>query len=162
VNRPPPPVAGARAIIRALGLEPLPGEGGFFRATWANETCSAIFFLLTRDAFSALHCLDRDELWHFYAGQPVEHLQLDPNSGTARVTRMGPDVLAGELPQLPVSAGVWQGARLVPHLAMAADYALLGCTVSPPWDERGFTLGQRDRLTRLFPAQATLIQALTR
>ena len=107
--------ATARALIASLDLKPLPGEGGFFRVTWRNDTTSAILFLLTRDSFSALHRLDRDELWHFHAGQPIELLQLDPKHGDARIARMGPDVLNGEQPQLHVPAGVWQGARLDPR-----------------------------------------------
>lgn len=156
------PSATARALIQTLGLVPLPDEGGFFRQTWRGNTSSAIFFLLTRDAFSALHRIDQDEVWHYYAGHPVEHLQLDPASGTARATRIGPDVLAGEQPQVPVPAGTWQGARLDPSVATEYDYSLLGCTVSPPWDARSFTLGERDALTRAFPGHATLILALTR
>ena len=152
----------AGALIQTLRLEPLPGEGGFFRQTWRSETASAIFFLLTRDHFSALHRLDRDEVWHFYAGHPVEHLQLNPHDRTTTVTRIGPDVLAGEQPQLVVPANVWQGARLAPQAAAADDFALLGCMVSPPWDERGFTLAERDALTRSFPGRVDLIRMLTR
>lgn len=156
------PAATARALVQALGLQRLPGEGGFFRPTWRTEKSSAILFLLTRDEFSALHRLDREEIWHFYAGHPVEHVQIDPDRGTAHVTHMGPAVLAGERPQVAVPAGVWQGARLDPSTAGADDYALLGCTVSPPWDEQGFILGERAALLESFPAQAILIRALTR
>ena len=171
----------ADRLIAALGLEPLPGEGGFFRQTWRSDTASAIFFLLTDDDFSALHRLDQDEIWHFYAGASVEHVQVDPRDGTRRVVRMGPDVLAGERPQVHVPAGVWQGARLaaerVPTRASDSQgetervanslsgrpgFALLGCTVSPPWSERGFTLGVRDELVRVFPEHATWVAALTR
>jgi hypothetical protein len=34
--------------------------------------------------------------------------------------------------------------------------------VSPPWDDRGFTLGTRAGLIEAFPAQAVWIHALTR
>ena len=157
-----PPSPNARAIIAALRLEPLPGEGGFFRQTWRSETSSAILFLLTPADFSALHRLDREEVWHFHGGEPVEHVQLDPTSGQVRILRMGADVLVGEAPQVIVPPGIWQGARLVPRAAPVADFALLGCTVSPPWDDRGFTLGERAALTGAFPAQAELIRVLTR
>src|SRR5215204_3564764 len=106
--------ATARVLIASLDLQPLPGEGGFFRQTWRSSTASAILFLLTREAFSALHRLDRDEVWHFYRGHPVEHVQLNPADGNATITRIGPDVLAGEQPQLVVSENKWQGARLDP------------------------------------------------
>jgi uncharacterized protein len=163
--------ATAREIVAALRLAPLPHEGGFFRATWRNTTGSAIYFLLTETDFSALHRLTHDEVWHFYAGDVVEHVQLDPCDGSLRVARMGSAVLAGDEPQVAVPAGVWQGARIAP--ASAADtagdaacrrsgYALFGCTMSPPWDERGFELAARVGLTREFPAHAAWIAALTR
>ncbi len=158
-----PPRATARSLIDALSLIPLPQEGGFFRQTWRSETSSAILFLLTPDDFSALHRLDREEVWHFHGGEPMEHVQLDPRDGTMKIGRLGSDILAGELPQIFVPPGVWQGARLLKRaIAPATDYSLVGCTVSPPWNERGFALGERDPLTRSFPAAAELIHALTR
>jgi predicted cupin superfamily sugar epimerase len=159
---PTPPILNARAIIAALHLEPLPGEGGFFRQTWRSETSSAILFLLTPADFSALHRLDREEVWHFHGGEPVEHVQLDPANGQVRISRMGADVLAGETPQVIVPPRIWQGARLAPRAVAVADFALLGCTVSPPWDDRGFTLGGRAALTQAFPAHMELIRGLTR
>jgi predicted cupin superfamily sugar epimerase len=153
----------APKIIAALSLIPLPREGGFFRQTWRSQSSSAILFLLTPRDFSALHQLDREEVWHFHGGEPVEHVQLDPQSGEVRISRLGADILAGDTPQTIVRAGIWQGARLIQRTRHAtADYSLLGCTVSPPWDERGFALGERETLTQAFPAAAELIRALTR
>ena len=152
----------ARAIIDALRLEPLRPEGGYFRQTWRGDTSSAILFLLTRADFSALHSLDRDEVWHFYSGELVEHVQLDPANGRVRISRLGVNVLAGEEPQVVVRAGIWQGARKLRHAVTNTDFSLLGCTVSPPWEDRAFTLGARKALTETFAAHADLIRALTR
>jgi predicted cupin superfamily sugar epimerase len=176
--------AEAEKIIARLGLVPLPNEGGFFRQSWVSRerladgraAGSAIYFLLTPEGFSALHQLKTDELWHFYAGDPVEHLQLDPRDRSTRSTVLGPDVFASQTTQLIVRGGIWQGARLVlgevegltlspaEGLAPAAGrgWALLGCTLAPAWDEREFLLGQRAELSTAFPAQASLIAALTR
>jgi hypothetical protein len=148
-------------LIARLQLQPLPGEGGFFRQTWCGASASAIYFLLTRDEFSALHRLDADEMWHFYAGDPIEHVQLDPASKQASVTRLGPNILDGEIPQLFVPAGVWQGARLV-DASSEQGFALLGCTVSPAWHDGRFTLGDRAELTREFPSAAAWVKTLTR
>lgn len=151
--------AAAQAIVTRLQLEPLPREGGYFRATWRNATASAILFLITPEEFSALHRLKQDEVWFFHAGDPVEHLRLDPSSGRAQASRLGPAAAAGELPQLVVPAGVWQGARLADD---RHGYALLSCTVSPPWDENGFELGDRALLQEQFSSAHALIRALTR
>lgn len=151
--------AAAREIVAALRLEPLPREGGFFRQTWRSAAGSAIYFLLTPEDFSALHRLRTDELWHFHAGDAIEHVQLDPRDGQARIARLGADVRAGEQPQLVVPAGVWQGARIV---APRAGWALVGCTLAPAWREEDFELGGRAALQRAFPAQAGIVAALTR
>jgi predicted cupin superfamily sugar epimerase len=175
--------AEAEKIIAQLGLVPLPAEGGFFRQTWLSRdrladgraVGSAIHFLITAEGFSALHQLKTDELWHFYTGDPVEHLQLDPRDGSTQLTLLGPDVLAGQTTQLAVRGGAWQGARLAMSPAEGAaprfrsgqprktdGWALLGCTLAPAWEEQEFSLGKRAELARAFPAQAELITALTR
>ncbi len=154
-----PPNSEAQGIIAALRLEPLPEEGGWFRQTRATRAGSAIHFLITPDNFSALHRLRAEEIWHFHAGDPVEHVQLGIRGRVLR-TRLGPDVLAGDTPQLVVPAGVWQGARIV--APATKGWALLGCTLAPPWNPRHFTLGERGTLLRLFPAQAAIVRALTR
>ncbi len=151
-------------IIDSLGLEPLPQEGGYFRQTWRSEGGSAILFLMTRDNFSAFHRIAQPELWHFHAGDAVEHVQLERETGRLRVTRLGAAVLAGELPQVIVPAGAWQGARLAVESPSggASGYALMGCTLAPAWDERGFELGSRAGLLEAFPAAAEWIRGLTR
>ena len=148
----------AAALIALLRLEPLPAEGGFFRQTWlAPETLpdgrragAAIYFLMTEADFSALHRLEMAEIWHFYAGDPVDHLQLDPRTGSGITTPLGGDLFGGQIPQLIVPAGIWQGARLAPD--GQRGWALLGTNTTPGWTESAFELGRRDQLTREFPA----------
>lgn len=151
--------AAARTLIDSLRLAPLPEEGGFFRVTWRGAHGSAILFLITPADFSALHRIAEDELWHFHAGDPVEHVRIDPDTGVLTTTRLGADVTRGETPQLAVPAGHWQGARLA---ATGHGYALLGCTVTPPWTPAGFKLGARDALTSAFPQHAAAIARFTR
>ena len=63
----------AEDVIQALGLTPLAGEGGMVAETYSSEELyenrrcgSAIYYMLTGDAFSHLHMLSADEIWHFY------------------------------------------------------------------------------------------------
>lgn len=162
VNRVMPRTPAADRIIAVLGLTPLPGEGGFFRVTARSPFASSIYFLITPRDFSALHRLDRDEVWHFYAGDSAEQVQLDPATGSGRRVRMGPDVSAGEQPQVVVPAGIWQGARIDPAGPPRHGYTLFGCTLAPPWEEKGCVFGTRAELQRLFPREAELVSALTR
>lgn len=161
--------AEAEDIIRQLELAPLPGEGGFFRQTWVSSTrlangraaSSAIWFLLTTDVFSALHRIPAEELWHFHAGDPVDHVYLHPTGGDVHVNVLGVELAGGQRPQLAVPGGVWQGARLKKG-PQSHGWALLGCTVTPAWSEAEFELGERAALTREFPGAAQWIGALTR
>lgn len=156
----------AAEIIALLKLEPLPGEGGFFRQTYASAVVlpggraagTAIYFLITPDGFSALHTLATEEVWHFYAGDPVEHLRLGPAARTGVKTLLGPDLALGRRPQLVVPARACQGARL----AAGGRWALCGCTMSPGWAAQEFALAGRAALLAQFPAWAADIHALTR
>jgi predicted cupin superfamily sugar epimerase len=169
--------AEAERIVTRLGLAPLPLEGGFFRQTWVSRerlargrpAGSAILFLLTPRDFSALHRLKTGEIWHFCSGDPVEHVQLDPRDGSARLSRLGPAPLT-DTPQVVVPGGVWHGARVASGVRSRSGgarrrqrgWALLACTMSPAWAEKEFTLGRKVELIRAFPAQAALIGALVR
>ena len=163
----------AQQVIERLGLVPLTIEGGYFRETYRaplrfmpqalppeygheRSASTAIYYLLTPDTFSALHRVRSDEAFHFYAGDPVEMLQLWPD-GNSRLLQLGNDLAAGREPQLVVPAGVWQGSRLIP----GGSWALMGCTVAPGFEYVDFEAGPRDQLLQEFPEQADLIRALT-
>lgn len=165
----------ARDIIQKLGLAPLPLEGGFFRQTWMSSTKlpggrsvgSAIYFLLTESGFSALHRLPTDEVWLFHAGDVIEHVSLVAGSDEPEIALIGSDVLNGQVAQLLVKGGKWQGARLAPPAEVGRPgaergWALISCTMAPAWDDREFTLGSRDELLQQFPRAAARIHALTR
>jgi hypothetical protein len=115
-------------VIAALGLEPHP-EGGWFRETWREPAGTAIYYLLRAGERSAWHRVDLTEIWHFYAGGPLE-LELRP--GNRHV--LGGDVLAGQRPQVVVPAGGWQAA------APLGDWTLVGCTVCPAFGFSHFEL----------------------
>jgi predicted cupin superfamily sugar epimerase len=121
-------------IIELLDLQPHP-EGGHYRETWREPggAGSAIYFLLRHGERSHWHRLDRAEIWHFYAGGPVE-LSVSADGGTVSTTIVGPDVGKGERPQAIVPADAWQAARPL------GAWALLGCTVSPAFDFATFEL----------------------
>ena len=155
-------------IRRLLKLEPLPEEGGYFRETYRStlhmrsangeerSAGTAIYYLLTPEIFSALHRLPGEEVFHFYLGDPVEMLQLDPDGGS-RTLLIGNDIVAGMHPQVVVSRFVWQGCRV----RAGGRYALMGTTMSPGFDIRDFTLGDRATLLKSHPRERELILALT-
>ena len=117
----------ADEIIRALSLAPHP-EGGHFGETWRDQHSSAIYFLLRAGERSHWHRVDATEVWHYYAGASLELRTPD----TTRV--LGPDLAAGQLPQLVIPPHDWQAA------ASLGAFTLVGCTVSPPFRFEGFEL----------------------
>lgn len=126
----------ADEIIRELGLEPHP-EGGWFREVFRDEAggrahSTAIYFLLAKRQISHWHRVDAAEVWHWYAGAP---LQLDIHeNGTGASHLLSADLAKGHRPQTVVPAHAWQSARSL------GDWTLVGCTVAPGFDFAGFEL----------------------
>lgn len=164
----------AAEVMRLLDLKPLPGEGGFYRETYRSSdrlaatalpgrytavksACTAMYYLLTPDTFSALHRLPTDEVYHFYAGDPVEMLLLG-EPGVGEVVTLGNNLESGHRPQYVVPRGVWQGSR-VRH---GGAWALLGTTMAPGFDFTDFEAGDCQTLMIAYPAYTKMIQALTR
>jgi predicted cupin superfamily sugar epimerase len=147
-------------VIKKLNLTPLPEEGGFYKETYrSNRTVTskelgmktestAIYYLITEESFSALHTVDQDEIFHFYAGSPVEMFQIDKNGIGSHII-IGSDFFNGETPQVIVPHGVWQGTKLKNPTPGA--WALLGCTVAPGFEFQNFHIKTRDDLIMTFP-----------
>ncbi|HEY6984096.1 cupin domain-containing protein [Reyranella sp.] len=127
----------ADEIIARLGLQPHP-EGGHYRETFRaagtpRGASTAIYFLLKAGERSHWHRVDADEVWHRYAGAPLE-LSLSDDGRRVRRLRLGSDLDLGELPQAVVPRGVWQTARSLGY------WTLVGCTVAPAFEFGGFEL----------------------
>ena len=99
----------ADEIIATLGLKPHPEGGHFaesFRAPDAPRGAStAIYFLLKAGERSHWHKVDADEIWHHYAGAPLE-LSLSADGKSVTRLRLGTDLAIGERPQGVVPRGV--------------------------------------------------------
>lgn len=133
----------AEEIIAALNLVPHP-EGGHFRETFRDDPgdgerahSTAIYYLLRAGEVSRWHRVDATEVWHWYAGAPLE-LSQSPVGGTPTMQILGDRIMAGERPQIIVPAGVWQSARSL------GDWTLVGCTVAPGFEFAGFELAPED------------------
>lgn len=132
-----PDIGDPDRIIARLGLGPHP-EGGHYRETWRDRTAqgrgsgTAIYYLLRVGEVSAWHRIDATEIWHHYAGAPIE-LRLREKGETRRLV-LGPAIEDGAQPQVVVPAGTWQTAHPL------GPWALAGCTVSPAFEFSGFEL----------------------
>lgn len=156
----------AQEVIARLGLKPLPSEGGFFVETYRGRVIAdesdvsigtAIYYLLDKSSYSALHRLPKDEVYHFYLGDPVD-LHLLTGSGELEVIRLGSELVKGQRPQAVVPAGVWQGSRL----ASGGEWALMGTTVHPGFEFSDLQLADASLLDRFPQHRAALSDLLPR
>jgi uncharacterized protein len=129
----------AADVIALLDLKPHP-EGGHYRETFRDAVeigqraaSTAIYFLLEAGVVSRWHRVDATEIWHWYAGAPLE-LSIAADHGGRHVTRLGANLNAGERPQAHVPTGHWQQA------ASLGAWTLVGCTVAPGFRFDGFEI----------------------
>lgn len=130
-------------VVRLLDLAPHP-EGGHYRETFRDEApegarahSTAIYFLLAAGEVSEWHRVDAAEIWHFHAGAPLV-LTTSPDGCDAEARHLGPDLAAGQRPQIAVPAGHWQTATSL------GAWTLVGCTVAPGFDFAGFEMAPPD------------------
>ena len=132
----------ADKIIQKLNLKPHP-EGGYYCETFRDVSLNdralstAILYLLKAGEVSHWHRVDATEIWHWYSGAPLELSQSSGNGATVSDT-LGSDVIAGEHPQIIVPVNVWQSAKSL------GSWTLVGCTVSPGFEFKGFEMAPRN------------------
>jgi predicted cupin superfamily sugar epimerase len=128
-------------IISSLRLSPHP-EGGHYAETWRHDggdtrgAGTAIYYLLQAGERSHWHRVDAAEIWHFYAGAPLE-LSACVEGEDVRRHVLGPDLPAGQRPQIIVAPHEWQSAR------STGPWTLVGCTVSPAFEFEQFELAPK-------------------
>ena len=129
----------AAEVIELLGLKPHP-EGGHYRETWRADAkngerpCgTAIYYLLKAGETGRWHRVDSDEIWHWHGGGPLRLTVSAQGRDTARHI-LGPDLAAGERPQIIVPKLCWQMAEPL------GAWTLAGCTVSPGFEFGGFEM----------------------
>ena len=135
----------AADLIRLLDLKPHP-EGGHFRQTFRDSrtvdggraASTAIYFLLARGERSHWHKVDAIEAWHYHAGAPLKLEIAASAQGPVERLTLGSDLAAGERPQAIVPAHAWQAAQSL------GDWTLVGCTVAPGFEFKGFELAPKD------------------
>jgi uncharacterized protein len=159
----------AKHWIDELHLKEHPA-GGYFVETYRSENfvnlpeydgsrniCSAIYYLLEGDQFSAFHKLESDELLHFYDGSSMT-LHIIESDGRLNEIRLGPDIDNKELFQAAVKSGFWFAASINNH----NSYSLVGCTVSPGFDHKDWKLGDMEALAKEYPQHKSIIEKYTR
>jgi uncharacterized protein len=162
----------AQYYITAYQMQAHP-EGGYFAETYRSTEkipqnalpsrfkgdrsfATGIYFLLESHHISALHRIESDEMWHFYAGCPLDVFMID-TTGKLDIFRLGNNPDSGEVFQAVVPAGVWFGSKP----AVLNSYSLVGCTVAPGFDFQDFEMKSRTELIAMFPQHEEIIKMLT-
>jgi uncharacterized protein len=168
----------AHELIDRLGLIPHP-EGGYYRETHRDAArvarfapdgtalaqmpraaSTSIYYLLCNGAYSAWHRIDADEIWHFYAGGPVDIHILD-HAGKLSTCRLGNALThEGARFQVVVPAGCWFAAECAAASPDDEAFALAGCTVAPGFEFSSFELADAAALIARYPAHAALLARL--
>ncbi|KAL4875346.1 RmlC-like cupin domain-containing protein [Aspergillus karnatakaensis] len=136
----------AADVINALNLAPHPEKGYYietYRDPNTTETSGRapstnIYYLLEGESgLSHWHrVLDAVEVWHYYAGAPLR-LSLSWDDGTpVRDHVLGPDIWAGQRPQVIVERKEWQ------HALSLGEWTLVGCSVAPGFEFAGFEMAE--------------------
>lgn len=162
----------ASELIEIYGLIPHP-EGGYYKETYksdesipaealpkhgaARSYCTAIYFLLQEGAFSMIHRIKSDEIFHFYLGGPLTIVQISPDGGVEKII-LGSDVKGGQKIQHVVPAGCWFGA----YPNQGSGFCFVGCTNAPGFEYDDFELGNRGELIKKYPQAREVIEQLTR
>lgn len=163
----------ATQLKEYFNLIPHP-EGGFYSRTYQSaelihEEClplrfngerhffSSIYYLLEDIQYSAFHRLLSDELWHFYAGSPLNIYIID-NLGNFELVTLGYNFTNGEVFQAVVRTGNWFAAQPVQR----GSFSFVGCTVSPGFDFNDIEFADPRKLTREFPQHEELIRKFCR
>lgn len=114
-------------------------------------------FMVTPTARVHLHRIRSDQLYHFYAGDPLEVLLLY-GDGRSEVCTLGHDLAAGMRPQLFIPGGTFHTARVT----AGGDYSLLATSVWLRAEPADVEIGDVPQLKQAFSAAAQLIDGFSR
>src|SRR6476661_7615820 len=121
-----------REVYRSENAIPQESLSGLYDGARVYSTC--IYFLLKAGEPSKFHRLASDELWHFYAGDPVT-IHLIDEKGEHQKKLLGPDYTQGQAFIQIIPRNSWFGAAVSTDTAEAPNrFVLIGCTVAPGFD----------------------------
>ena len=130
------PMSKADTIIKSLKLIPHP-EGGKFIETFKNKNVSLIYYLLKSGETSHWHKLSKDEILHFYDGDPIIIITANSKKIISK-TVMGKKNQKKTVYHYVIKSNTWFTMK------STGVYSLIGCTVSPAFSYRNFILAPKN------------------
>ncbi|MDC0057533.1 cupin domain-containing protein [Alphaproteobacteria bacterium] len=121
-------------IIEQLKMNPHP-EGGYYSESFRDKdnSVSLIYYLLKKGQRSHWHRLTKNEILHFYKGDPLS-VHISDYAETIITKKLGNDIVNNENIHLVIRAGSWFSMNT------EGNYSLIGCTVSPAFEYADFEL----------------------
>jgi uncharacterized protein len=153
-----------KALVERFGMTPLPVEATLFAQTYRSAgtlgdgpvgSAGVGLFCTDPPSRSLFHRLTFDEIWHFYAGDPLRLVLLHAD-GLAEEVALG-NPLAGHAAQHIVPAGSWQAGEVAP----GGTWSLYGVTMAPGFTNACFEGGRASELLAAYPARAGDIERLS-
>jgi len=152
----------AQQIIEELNLQRLAVEGTYYKNTYVGElnedqspiaTAMIGLYATSPLSNSIFHKLEHDEIWHHYAGSPIDLHLIHPDGRYEKVM-LGASI---NNVQFVVPKNVWQAGEV----SVTGDWGLFGCTMAPGFTGSAFTAASRSELLKLAPEQRNVIERLT-
>ena len=121
-------------LIKKLQMVAHP-EGGHFSESFRdkNNNVSLIYYMLRKNEWSHWHRLTKNEILHFYQGDPLTVYISKDGIDFNSITMGGDNVF-----HFVVQANNWFAMR------STGEYSLIGCTVAPGFDYADFELAPKD------------------
>ena len=125
-------------IIKKLKMTPHP-EGGHFVETFRDKEkkISLIYYLLKKNQRSHWHRLKKNEILHFYDGDPLIVCISQDGKETNNII-LGKNISNNENMHVIIEAGSWFSMKT------KGEYSLIGCTVSPAFEYVDFELAPKE------------------
>ncbi len=125
-------------LIKKLNMTPHP-EGGYFAESFRDKdnNVSLIYYLLKRNQRSHWHRLTKNEILHFYLGDPMSvYVSEDGNKSASKI--LGNNIIGNQKMHLIVKAGSWFSMQ------SSGNFSLIGCTVAPGFEYSDFELAPKN------------------
>ena len=121
-------------LIEQLEMKPHP-EGGYYSESFRDRdnSVSLIYYLLKKEQRSHWHRLTKNEILHFYKGDPLS-VHISADAKTTITKKLGHSMADNENLHIIIPAGSWFSMN------SEGEYSLIGCTVSPAFDYTDFEL----------------------
>ena len=125
-------------LIKKLKLTPHP-EGGHFAESFRDNkgNVSLIYYLLKEGEASHWHKLTKNEILHFYDGDPIK-IFLSKDKKEVSTIILGRNINNQEYLHYVIKSQTWFGMK------STGSWSLIGCTVSPAFDYSDFELASKD------------------